>query len=315
MEDGLLVLNKPGGMTSAEALRQIKRHHKVKKLGHAGTLDPEASGVLLVLFGKATRMQDDFMALGKTYSGFIKLGVSTDSDDVWGNVTETMGEDWTGFSEQEFSLYRDKLIEEFSGEIMQTPPQVSAVKVAGVRAYQKARKGLKVELAARPVLVHELDLEREASDRIRYCLRCGSGTYVRSIARDIGSRLECYGVAESIERVAIGHFTLDNALSLEQVLEAEYLGDQLMPLSEALSFMPRSSLSWEDCKSLSQGIQTPLKDLVIEVESFNGESHKAAEPSDSVVTGKRAVIEAPDGSVFALIELSETGNWKLKRVF
>lgn len=211
--NGWLILDKPVGVTSTHAVSRLKRIFNAKKAGHAGTLDPLASGVLPVAFGEATKTVPFVQDGQKAYRFTVRWGVETDSDDSDGSVTRT----------SELRPAVDQivaLLPNFIGTIMQTPPSFSAIKVDGERAYDIARDGEEVALAPRPVTIHALDLIRADAEEAVFEAHCGKGTYVRAIARDLGRLLGCFGHVVALRRTRVGPFTEDDAAPLAD-LEAE----------------------------------------------------------------------------------------------
>jgi tRNA pseudouridine55 synthase len=226
-EAGLVVVDKPGGLTSHDVVSQVRRLAGTRKVGHAGTLDPMATGVLVLGINRATRLLGHLMLTEKAYDATIRLGVSTTTDDAEGEVTATASV--AGLDETTVRA----AAAEFVGELLQVPTAVSAIKVDGKRAYQRVREGEEVVLAARPVTVHELVVhEVRAADDVwdlDISVRCSSGTYVRAIARDLGARLGVGGHLTVLRRTSVGPFGLDLAHTLDE------LGQELvvLPVAEA----------------------------------------------------------------------------------
>jgi len=215
---GLVVVDKSGGMTSHDVVARVRRLTGTRKVGHAGTLDPMATGVLVLGVGRATRLLGHLMLTEKAYDATIRLGVSTTTDDAEGEVVEIRSAG--GVTE---AAVRD-MLRGFVGGLLQVPTAVSAIKVDGKRAYVRVRAGEQVELKARPVTVHELvvhDLGVAEVDRldVRVSLRCSSGTYVRAIARDLGAALGVGGHLTALRRTAVGPFGLDVARTLTELGE------------------------------------------------------------------------------------------------
>ena len=209
--DGILIRDKPRGPTSHDVVQIIRRATGVRKVGHLGTLDPAASGVLPVAMGRATKQVSRLITSDKVYEFVLKLGIVTETDDDEGRT----------LSERPVPpalLPRlEELIPRFTGWIMQRPPQFSAVKVGGRRAYELARKGERVELKPRLVRVDSLRIVDVSWPDVRMHMECGGGTYVRSICRDIGEVLGCGGHARNIRRLRHGPYTIEAALSLEEI--------------------------------------------------------------------------------------------------
>ena len=205
----ILNIDKPYGMTSMEVVRRIKRASSVKRVGHGGTLDPIATGVVPVCVGQATRVMEYVIAGSKVYTGDVVLGISTDTYDAMGEVT----------SERDASAVTRRQAEEalrrFEGRVDQVPPMYSALKRGGRRLYDLAREGIEVERESRPVVVHEIRLEGWAPPVARVRVSCGQGFYMRSLAHDMGELLGCGGHLKSLVRRSTGPFRLDESASLE----------------------------------------------------------------------------------------------------
>lgn len=209
---GVINLNKPKGLTSRDVVNVVQRVVRPAKAGHAGTLDPLATGVLLVCVGKATRLIPILQAAPKTYKAEFQLGQSSDTDDSTGEVRiHQLTTPPADFASVEEALKR------FVGEIQQVPPQFSAVKVNGRRAYKKARTGQQVELSARTVVVHEIKILSYEWPRLSLEIICGSGTYIRSIARDLGELLNCGGLMSALVRTRIGKFDIADGLTPDDI--------------------------------------------------------------------------------------------------
>jgi tRNA pseudouridine55 synthase len=208
--DGWVVLDKPVGMTSTQAVSRLKRVYNAKKAGHAGTLDPLASGILPIAFGEATKTVPFVQDGEKAYSFTVRWGAETDTDDADGRITrESDARPDVGAIEA--------LLPRFTGEIMQTPPQFSAIKIAGERAYDLARDGETVALQPRPVTVHRLALVDADGDEAKLVMECGKGAYVRAIARDLGRLLGCFGHVTALRRTRVGPFYEDDSFTLEEI--------------------------------------------------------------------------------------------------
>ncbi|MEM9342850.1 MAG: tRNA pseudouridine(55) synthase TruB [Pseudomonadota bacterium] len=227
---GWLVLDKPPGITSNKALVDVRRALDAKKAGHAGTLDPAATGVLTIAFGEATKTIPYITDALKAYDFTVRLGIATNTDDAEGEVIDTSPE------RPSDEAIADAL-EPFRGDIDQVPPAFSAVKIDGKRAYAAARDGEDVELDPRPLHVAELSLiERPDPDHAILRMVCGKGGYVRSIARDLGAALGCFGHVTQLRRTWSGPFTLDDAVSLEDI----HAETDLLPLEIALQDLPEA---------------------------------------------------------------------------
>jgi tRNA pseudouridine55 synthase len=230
--NGWLILDKPAGMTSTHAVSRLKRIFNAKKAGHAGTLDPLATGILPVAFGEATKTVPFVQDGEKAYRFTVKWGEETDSDDADGAVTKTS--DLCPRREE-----IEALLPRFVGTIMQTPPAYSAIKIGGERAYDLAREGETVELAPREITIHALRLTHAEAGEAILEAECGKGTYVRAIARDLGRLLGCYGHVTALRRTRVGPFYEDDAVSLVD-LDAEGADPfaELLSVETGLSELP-----------------------------------------------------------------------------
>jgi tRNA pseudouridine55 synthase len=227
---GILNIDKPGGMTSHDVVAQVRRISGQRRVGHAGTLDPAATGVLVVCLGQATRVAEYLMASDKIYLAQICLGVSTDTHDAEGEVTATAEVD---VGEEEVR----QALASFVGSIQQVPPMYSALKREGVPLYKLARQGLIVEREPRSVEIHDIELLDWNPPLLTIRVKCSPGTYVRALARDLGQKLGCGAHLQSLTRLASGHFTLEEAVSLDELAEAFAEGNWQRfshPLDEAL---------------------------------------------------------------------------------
>ncbi|GAB3034991.1 tRNA pseudouridine synthase B [Nocardioides flavus (ex Wang et al. 2016)] len=222
-DPGLVVVDKAPGMTSHDVVARVRRLAGTRKVGHAGTLDPMATGVLVLGVDRATRLLGHLMLTEKAYDATIRLGVSTTTDDAEGEVVSTAPVDGVDAEAVRTELAR------FVGDIEQVPTAVSAIKVDGKRAYARVRDGEQVELKARPVTIHELVVREVALPEVRISVRCSSGTYIRAIARDLGAALGVGGHLTALRRTAVGPFDLSVARTLEQ------LGDDfaVLPIADA----------------------------------------------------------------------------------
>ena len=220
---GLVVVDKPGGMTSHDVVARVRRLAGTRKVGHAGTLDPMATGVLVLGVGRATRLLGHLLLTDKAYDATIRLGATTTTDDAEGEVVSTRPT--TGLSEAEVRAGLAAMV----GEVEQVPSTVSAIKVEGRRAYDLARSGEHVALQARRVRIEEIEVHGVALPEVEVAVRCSSGTYVRAIARDLGEALGTGGHLTALRRTAVGPFTLAAARTLESLAERF----AVIPLEEA----------------------------------------------------------------------------------
>jgi len=244
--NGLLNINKPSGMTSRRVVDIVARCAETKRVGHAGTLDPLASGVLVVCLGWATRLVSFIQDRRKTYRARFLLGHRSDTDDVTGALVEIPDAPRPTRAEVESALRA------FVGQIMQIPPQFSAVHVAGRRAHNLARRGDPVALEPRPVQVHRIDLVGYEFPDLALEIECGSGTYIRSLARDLGKALGCGGVMSALVRTRAGEFSIESAVTIDDVA-ARPIAEVLIPPLAAVRDFPRYSCTPADLGQLTRG--------------------------------------------------------------
>ncbi|HWI43478.1 MAG TPA: tRNA pseudouridine(55) synthase TruB [Nocardioides sp.] len=257
-ESGLVVVDKPAGITSHDVVARVRRLAGTRKVGHAGTLDPMATGVLVLGVERATRLLGHLLATDKSYDGTIRLGSATTTDDAEGDVVSTGSVAGVGEADVRSALAG------YVGDIEQVPTAVSAIKVDGKRAYQRVREGEDVQLEARPVTIHELVVKevRVVEDflDVDISMRCSSGTYVRAVARDLGAQLGCGGHLTALRRTAVGPYGLDVARTLDQ------LGEEfaVLPLATAArAAFPSLDLDEEQAQAVRYGrpLSLALDDL------------------------------------------------------
>ena len=247
---GWLVVDKPAGLTSTAVVNKVRWAMDAKKAGHAGTLDPDATGVLAVALGEATKTVPYITDALKAYEFTVRLGQATNTDDAEGEVIASSDE---RPSDDDIKA----ALGAFVGDIMQVPPQFSAVKIDGVRAYKKARDGEEMELAARPLWVEELLLiDREDGDHVTLEMTCGKGGYVRSIARDLGQALGCFGHVRELRRIWSGPFLAEDGLAIETIddnAKTGALDAYLLPLETGLQDLPEVRCLAESVNKLRNG--------------------------------------------------------------
>lgn len=249
---GFLVFDKPGGLTSRDVVNRVQRlFPKRTKLGHAGTLDPLATGVLVLAVGQATRFIEYVQALGKVYETRIVLGARSTTDDADGEVTPTPMA--TPVAEEAMRA----ALPLFLGTIEQTPPAFSAAHVDGQRAYHLARRGAEVRLAPRPVTIEQIVVQHYTWPVLDLEIACGKGTYIRSIARDLGERLGVGGYVQTLRRTAIGSFTTATALTLAATRDEVHA--QLLPITGALPHLPRLSFDAVQIAQVRFGQTVPVQ--------------------------------------------------------
>jgi tRNA pseudouridine55 synthase len=273
-ESGLVVVDKPGGMTSHDVVARVRRLAGTRKVGHAGTLDPMATGVLVLGVNRATRLLGHLMLTEKSYDATIRLGVSTTTDDAEGEVVATAATD--DLDEAEVR----RVLAGFVGEFDQVPTAVSAVKVDGKRAYQRVREGEQVELQPRRVTVHALSVLEVSGPDVRISVRCSSGTYIRAIARDAGAALGVGGHLTALRRTAVGEFGLDQAHTLDELAD----DFTMLPIAEAArATFAAVDLDEEQARDVRFGrvLRLPLPGLTA-VFAPNGEFLALYEPREDV---------------------------------
>ena len=212
--DGIVIVDKPQGWTSQDVTARLRRVFDTRRIGHGGTLDPMATGVLPVFVGRATRAVEFFEHAEKTYETVLRLGITTDTEDMTGTV---LTEENVSFTEEQLQ----ETLAAFRGEILQVPPMYSALKVNGQKLCDLARKGKTVERQPRPITIHELTLVERGENTLRLRVRCSKGTYIRTLCKDIGEKLDCGGCMESLRRVAAGEYTTREAVPLQTLLDTE----------------------------------------------------------------------------------------------
>jgi tRNA pseudouridine55 synthase len=212
--DGFLIINKPAGPTSHDIVSHVRKITNIKKVGHAGTLDPFAEGILIILIGKATKLQSKFMEMDKTYVGTLKLGEATDTYDATGIKSKTQS---PNYSKSIPKSKISKILKTFIGETKQVPPIYSAIKINGETAYKLARKGIKPKLKSRKVKIYSIKALTYKWPYLKIEVRCGKGTYVRSLAHDVGKKLGCGAYLEKLIRNKIGKFDIRNSIKPEEL--------------------------------------------------------------------------------------------------
>jgi tRNA pseudouridine55 synthase len=287
---GVLVVDKPVGMTSHDVVQVIRKGSNIRRAGHTGTLDPRASGVLVVLIGPAVRLSEYVSATDKRYQAVIMLGTTTDTYDADGKTTSSSP---VNVTEEQFETELQK----FVGQIEQVPPPYSAVKVQGRKAYEMARKGEEVELEPRLINVYSLELLEWAPPEVVFDVNCSSGTYVRSLVHELGERLGCGATLTGLRRTKSGRFTLRDAVPLRKLNEAFSDGtwyQYLIPAAEALSDWPTIELNHEEVEAIRHGHRI-----------------RAAEKDQQKVCGV-----SEQGELVALMELDEEAmEWQPRKVF
>jgi tRNA pseudouridine55 synthase len=281
---GILLVNKPADITSHDVVVEIRKLFHTKKVGHAGTLDPFATGLLLLCLDEATRIVEYLVNRDKEYVAVMKLGESTDTQDCTGHVLEKR--EIPSFSEDEIS----KTFAQFVGELSQVPPMFSARKVRGKRLYELARRGEVIERAAQNVRIYELEIFDITLPYIRFRVVCSKGTYIRTLAHDIGKSLGCCAHLSVLERTRIGQFSLKDAVSLEQLSQTVQQSDDtrfLIPVDEALGFLPAIEIDEPVAALLAHGTKVllvvgdfKLREVQLDGRHLGGGAHRGEVQSD-----------------------------------
>lgn len=249
--DGVLPVDKPVGPTSHDVVDLARRALRLRRIGHTGTLDPFASGLLLLCTGRATRIAEYLTGMDKRYLATVRLGAVTDTDDLTGIVTAEADASRMTRDAVERALTR------LRGEVLQTPPQYSAKKLGGERAYTAARQGRALELAPVRITIHELKLTAFRPPELELDLTCSSGTYIRAVARDLGAALGVGAHLTQLRRTAIGPHTVTGALAPESLADPERVAAALMPLRTALGHLPAVELDEIQCADICHGRAIP----------------------------------------------------------
>jgi tRNA pseudouridine55 synthase len=286
---GLLIVDKPGGMTSHDVVAKVRRFLRTRKVGHAGTLDPMATGVLVLGVGRATKLLGHLALDRKAYLATIVLGAATTTDDAEGEVTSSA--DASGVRDSDIAAE----IAALTGDILQKPSAVSAVKVDGKRAYARVRAGEEVDLPARPVTVHRFDVlaTRREGQRVELdvMVDCSSGTYVRALARDLGSALGVGGHLAALRRTSVGPFTLAQARTLDEVERAPGLS---LSLSEAVAAaFPRVDVAASAAHAIRHGQRIPAAGIDGTYGVFGPDGRVLALARDSGRVAKSVVVLDP----------------------
>ena len=263
--DGVIVIRKEKDFTSHDVVAKLRGILHMKKIGHTGTLDPDAEGVLPVALGKATRLVDMITDTEKKYEAVMRLGVVTDTQDMSGTVLSQAAE--LHVTEEELRA----AIESFAGDYMQVPPMYSALKVNGKKLYELAREGKTVERKPRPVHFYEIEILEINLPLVRFCVTCSKGTYIRTLCHDIGEKLGCGAAMETLLRTKVGRFTLDDAITLAQTEEAVKNGEiesKVLGIEEILAEYPRVCCTKEGDRLLANG--NPLVQALVGAEEKDG---------------------------------------------
>jgi len=230
--NGIVIIDKPEGWTSQDVTARLRRVFNTRRIGHGGTLDPMATGVLPVFVGRGTRAVEFFEHAEKTYEAVLQLGLTTDTEDISGEVLEQKP---VSVTNSQF----EAVLQQFRGDILQVPPMYSALKVGGQKLCDLARKGKEVERQPRPVTIYKLECLSFEGDRARLLVHCSKGTYIRTLCKDIGQALGCGGCMASLRRVSAGTYTIDEAVPLQTLLDAEDPAPYLRTVDSMFTEYPR----------------------------------------------------------------------------
>ena len=284
--NGIVIIDKPQGWTSQDVTARLRRVYNTRRIGHGGTLDPMATGVLPVFVDRATRGVEFFEHAEKTYETVLRLGITTDTEDISGTV----------LTEQTPNVTREQLeavLETFRGEIMQVPPMYSALKINGQKLVDLARKGKTVERQPRPITIHELTLLSMEADGIHLRVRCSKGTYIRTLCKDIGEALGCGGCMAALRRVQAGEYTIDQAVPLLELLECENPAQYLRPVDSMFRSCPEVTLTENQEKRCRNGASFSVKypDGTYRAYGKSGEFLMLAKVEDGVMRAVKSFWE------------------------
>ena len=284
--NGIVIIDKPQGWTSQDVTARLRRVFNTRRIGHGGTLDPMATGVLPVFVGRGTRGVEFFEHAEKTYEAVLRLGIATDTEDITGMVLEQKPVLVTA---EEF----ETVLEQFRGEIMQVPPMYSALKVNGQKLCDLARKGREVERQPRPVTIHKLECLAFSGDRARLLVYCSKGTYIRTLCKDIGLALGCGGCMEALRRVTAGAYTIDGAVPLELLLEAEAPEKYLRPVDSMFTAYPAVTLTANQEKRCRNGnsFSVTMESGTYRAYSQTGEFLMLAKVEDGIMSTIKSFFE------------------------
>lgn len=284
--NGIVIVDKPQGWTSQDVTARLRRVYATRRIGHGGTLDPMATGVLPVFVGRATRGVEFFEHAEKTYETVLLLGRTTDTQDVTG---ATLAEKAVHLSPADI----DRVLPRFRGDILQVPPMYSALKVNGKKLYELARKGKEVERQPRPITVFELTNLGFDGTRLRLRVKCSKGTYIRTLCQDIGEALGCGGCMEALRRVRAGEYGIEDAVPLEQLLESETPEQYLRGLDTMFAHCPAVTLTANQEKRCRNGnpFSSPLPQGTYRAYSQSGEFLMLAKVEDGTMTTIKSFFE------------------------
>ncbi|MEZ4485373.1 MAG: tRNA pseudouridine(55) synthase TruB [Syntrophotaleaceae bacterium] len=299
--NGVLVVDKPAGMTSHDVVRRLRRVCKTRRVGHAGTLDPMATGLLLVAVGEGTRVVQFLVEGDKTYHGSLLFGAETDTQDAEGAITLTRP--WQQLDNTVVSCVCQQMV----GELQQVPPMYSAIKIKGVALHRLARQGLEVEREPRTVHIRSLAIENLTLPHLSFEVECSKGTYVRTLCQDIGRRLGSAAHLTSLRRIRSGSFSIEEAVTLDwlEAAEADAIKSRMLSVASALRDYPALEVTAEGQARLGHGIPPALAQLAVPTDC--GEGQKV------LLTRNRQALAMAKFAPSRIIE--KRGDFELLRVF
>ena len=286
--NGIVIVDKPQEWTSQDVTARLRRVFSTRRIGHGGTLDPMATGVLPVFVGRATRGVEFFEHAEKIYETTLRLGITTDTEDITGTV----------LSQREVSVTQEQIehvLTGFRGEIMQVPPMYSALKVNGQKLYELARKGKEVPREPRKITIHELTLLAVEDGALRLWVHCSKGTYIRTLCKDIGEALGCGGCMEALRRVAAGEYTAEEAVPLMTLLESENPEQYLRPVDTMFRSYPQVTLTANQEKRCRNGnsFSVTLPEGTYRAYGENGEFLMLARVEDGMMHTIKSFFSVP----------------------
>ena len=284
--NGIVIVDKPQGWTSQDVTARLRRVFNTRRIGHGGTLDPMATGVLPVFVGRATRGVEFFEHAEKTYETVLRPGITTDTEDITGTVLTERDAFVTG-------EMLEAVLPRFRGEILQVPPMYSALKVNGQKLYDLARKGKEVERQPRPITIHELTLLGMDAEGIRLRVRCSKGTYIRTLCKDIGEALGCGGCMAALRRVQAGEYTSAEAVPLQTLLETEDPEQFLRPVDSMFRNYPAVTLTPKQetrCRN-GNSFSLAMENGTYRAYGQNGEFLMLAKTEDGVMSTVKSFFE------------------------
>ena len=284
--NGIVIVDKPQEWTSQDVTARLRRVFNTRRIGHGGTLDPMATGVLPVFVDRATRGVEFFEHAEKTYETVLRLGMTTDTEDTTGTI----------LSESEVSVTQEQVeavLEQFRGEILQIPPMYSALKVNGQKLCDLARKGREVERQPRPITIHELTLLEAGENTLRLRVRCSKGTYIRTLCKDIGQALGCGGCMQELRRTSAGEYTIEEAVPLQELLDTQEPEKYLRTVDTMFRNYPAHTLTANQEKRCRNGnsFSIALAEGTYRAYSQTGEFLMLAKVEDGVMTTVKSFFD------------------------